>query len=152
MNTDRVSSLFWLIVGLITMLGSLHLGLGSLHEPGSGFLAFLAGAFICGVALLIFLQSFIRWRGVSLNLAAHWEGLNWRRAVIIGLLILGFIVALEGLGFFLTSFFLLFLIFKWVERFSWGKSIFVPALTLTATYLVFNIFLKATLPRGVFGF
>jgi putative tricarboxylic transport membrane protein len=152
MNADRVSGLFWLAVGLFTIYGSIRLGLGTLHEPGSGFLPFLAGGFISLVAMIVFLQSFIRWRGVPLNLTVLWKDVNWHRSVIIGLLTLGFIIALEGLGFFLTSFFLLFLLFKWVEKFSWGKAIIIPVLTLGVTYLLFNILLKATLPKGIFSF
>ncbi len=152
MSADRVSSLFWLAVGLVTIYGSTHLGLGSLHEPGSGFLAFLAGFFICIMAILIFLQSVLRFRRVPLNLAALWKEANWRRSIIIGLVTLGFVLGLERLGFFITSFFLLFFLFKAVEKFSWGKAIFIPVLTLGITYLLFNMFLKATLPRGVLGF
>jgi putative tricarboxylic transport membrane protein len=152
MNADRVSSLFWLIVGLVTIYGSAQLGLGSLHEPGSGFLSFLAGGFISLVAVVIFLQSFIRWRGVPLNLGIFWAGVNWHRSVTISLLTLGFILALEGLGFFITSFLLLLILFKWVEKFSWNKAIIIPVLTLGFTYLLFNVFLKATLPKGIFGF
>lgn len=152
MNADRVSSLFWLVVGLVTIYGSVQLGLGSLHEPGSGFLSFLAGGFISLVAIVIFLQSFIRWRGVPLNLHVFWAGVNWHRSAIISLLTLGFILALEGLGFFLASFLLLFILFKWVEKFSWNKAIIIPVLTLGFTYLLFNVLLKATLPKGIFGF
>ena len=60
MNADRVSSLFWLLLGLVTIYGSFHLGLGTMHEPGSGFLAFLAGCFISCIAAGIFLQSIVR--------------------------------------------------------------------------------------------
>ncbi len=64
------------------------------------------------------------------KLAALWAGVNWHRPVIISLLILGFILVLERLGFILTSFLLLFILFKWVEKFSWRKAIIIPALTL----------------------
>jgi putative tricarboxylic transport membrane protein len=151
MNTDRISSLFWLGVGVVTLYGSVQLGLGTLREPGSGFLSFLAGVFISLVALIIFLQSFIRWRGVPLDLKTHWSGVNWHRSLVISLITLGFILLLEGLGFFITSFLLLFLIFRYVERLSWRKAIIIPVLTLSLTYLLFNVFLKSTLPRGIFG-
>jgi putative tricarboxylic transport membrane protein len=152
MNADRVSSLFWLLLGLITIYGSVQLGLGTLSEPGSGFLAFLAGCFISLVAVGIFLQSIIRFRGKPLQIRAHWAGSNWHRSLIIGFLTIGFILALERLGFFITSFLLLFCLFKVVERLSWGKAVAIPALTLTATYLLFNVVLKSNLPRGIFGF
>ena len=152
MNAERASSLFWLAVGLISLYGSFRLGLGTLHEPGSGFLPFLAGCFICGMAIIVFLQSFIRGKGVQGKISAVWSGVNWHRSLIIVLAILGFILVLEKLGFFLTGFLLMFLLFKGVERLSWAKAIFIPGLVLGLTYLVFDVFLKATLPRGFLGF
>jgi putative tricarboxylic transport membrane protein len=152
MNTDRVSSLFWLLLGLVTIYGSFQLGLGTMHEPGSGFLAFLAGVFIICIAAGIFLQSIIRFRGTPLQFKVLWTGANWHLSFTIGLLTVGFILALEVLGFFITSFLLLFCLFKVVEKLSWGKAVLIPALTLTVTYVVFNIFLKSNLPRGIFGF
>ncbi len=152
MGADRVSSLVWLVLGLVTMYGAVQLGIGSLHEPGSGFLALLAGGFISLVAVGIFLQSFIRWRGMPLNLKAIWAGSNWHKSFTVALVTLGFILGLETLGFFITSFFILLALFKWVEKLSWGKAVLIPVLTLSITYMVFNIFLKANLPRGVLGF
>jgi putative tricarboxylic transport membrane protein len=152
MNADRVSSLFWLLLGLVTLYGSVQLGLGTMHEPGSGFLAFLAGCFISCIAVGIFLQSIVRWRGTPLEFKSLWAGANWHRSFIIGLITVGFIVALEGLGFFITSFLILFCLFKVVEKLSWGKAVVIPVLTLTATYLLFNVVLKSNLPRGIFGF
>jgi putative tricarboxylic transport membrane protein len=152
MNTDRLTILFWLVLGLISMYGSIQLGLGTMQEPGSGFLAFLAAIFISLTSFIIFLQSFIRWRGVPLNLSAFWTGLNWHRPALIALLILGFILALERLGYILTSFFLLFVLFRWVENFSWKSALLIPVLTLGLTYLLFDVFLRATLPRGILGF
>lgn len=152
MNTDRVSSLFWLALGLVSMYGAVQLGLGTLREPGSGFLAFLAGGFISLIALGILLKSFIQWRGARLDFAPLWKEANWRRPAIIGLLVLGFILALERLGFILSGFLLLLVLFRWVERFSWKKALIIPALTLGFSYLLFNVFLKTTLPRGFLNF
>ncbi len=152
MGADRVSSFVWLLLGLVTMYGAVQLGIGTLHEPGSGFLALLAGGFISLVAVGIFLQSFLRWRGTPVNLKAIWAGANWHKSLTVAVVTLAFILGLETLGFFLTSFFVLLALFKWVEKLSWSKAIIIPVLTLAITYMVFNIFLKANLPRGVLGF
>jgi len=152
LNTDRVSSLFWLALGLVSMYGSVQLGLGTLREPGSGFLPFLAGCFISLIALGISVKSFIQWRSVRLNFASLWMEADWRRPAVIGLLILGFILALEKLGFILSGLLLLLALFRWVEKFSWKKALIIPALTLGFSYLLFNVFLKATLPRGFLNF
>lgn len=147
-----MGSLFWLAVGLISIYGSVQLGLGTLRQPGSGFFSFLAGCFISLMAMVVFFQSFLRGQGVQVKLSGLWEGLRWRRPIEIGLLTLGYILALERLGFLLTGFLLLFVILKGVERVSWGKAILIPVSTLGVSYLLFNIFLKASLPKGVFGF
>jgi len=152
LNTDRVSSLFWLALGLVSMYGAVQLGLGTLREPGSGLLAFMAGAFVSLIALGIFVKSLIQWQGIRLDFAPLWSEANWRRPAIIGLLTLGFILALERLGFILTGFLLLLVLFRWVEKFSWKKALMIPALTLGFSYLLFNVFLKATLPRGFLNF
>jgi len=152
LQTERVGSLFWLTVGLISLYGSFHLGLGTMREPGSGFLPFLAGCFISLMAIIVLLQSFTPKKEVRAKLAALWEGVNWHRPVIISLLILGFILALESLGFILTSFFLLLILFRWVEKFPWRKVLIILLLTLGSTYLLFDILLKASLPRGILGF
>ena len=152
MNAERMGSLFWLAVGLIILYGSYYLGLGKMREPGSGFLPFMAGCFISLMAILVLLQSFTHKKEARAKLAALWEGVNWRRPLIISLLILGFILTLESLGFILTSFALLLILFRWVEKFTWKKALIVPLLTLGCTYLLFNILLKVALPRGILGF
>jgi putative tricarboxylic transport membrane protein len=152
LKAERVGSLFWLIIGLLSIYGSFQLGVGTLREPGSGFLALLAGGFISLMALIIFFQAFFRGRGFQAPLSTLWQGTRWPRAIAITLLTLGYILALEKLGFLLTSFLLLFIILKGVEKLSWGKAILLPVLTLAISHLLFNVFLKATLPKGIFGF
>ncbi len=152
MSAQRLGSLFWLAMGLISIYGSLQLGLGNLREPGSGFLAFLAGFFICIMAVIVFGQSFLKGEEVRAKLASLWEGVNWRRPMIITFLVLGFILVLEKLGFIFSSFLLLFILLKSVEKFSWSRAILIPMLTMGCTYLLFDVFLKATLPRGFLGF
>jgi len=152
MNAERVSSIFWMLVGLISLYGSFLLGLGTFREPGSGFLPFLAGGFICLMAIIVFLQSFIPGKGVQGKIATLWAGVNWHRSFIIAIAILGFILVLERLGFIITSFLLMFILFKVVEKLSWAKAIFIPGLVLGLTYLVFDVFLKTTLPKGFLGF
>lgn len=152
MKADQVSSLFWLAVGLIAVYGSFLLGLGRLKEPGPGFLSFLTGSFISLIALIVFFRSFLRGRGLQVKLSVLWLGVNWKRPIVITLLALGYILALERLGFFLTGFLLILIMLKGVENLSWSKAIIIPVLTLGGAYLTFGIVLKSTLPRGIFGF
>ncbi|MDH4267590.1 MAG: hypothetical protein OEW45_18340, partial [Deltaproteobacteria bacterium] len=88
MKADRASSMVWMGVGLLSIYGSFQLGLGTLGEPGSGFLSFLAGSFICLMALIIFIQSFLQGKGFQVKISTLWEGVRWHRAAIVGLLLL----------------------------------------------------------------
>ena len=152
MNAERVGSFFWMAVGLISLYGSFHLGLGDLREPSSGFLPFLAACFICFMAGIVLLQSLLPKKEVQARLSNLWAGVDWHRPLIITLLALGFILVLEWLGFILSGFLLMFILFKWEEKFPWGKAILIPVTTVGLTYLLFGLILKANLPRGVLGF
>jgi len=37
---DQTSSLFWLLVSISVLVESTRLGIGTLHDPGMGFLSF----------------------------------------------------------------------------------------------------------------
>jgi putative tricarboxylic transport membrane protein len=151
MNTERVGGIFWLVFGLLVMSGSFHQGLGILQAPGSGFLSFLAGTFVILMALIVLVQSF--WgQDTQGKMSALWKDLKWRRPAAVSLLILAYILGLERLGFVLTSLLFLLVIFKWVEKFHWQKTLLVTVLAVGFSYLLFHTFLKASLPRGILGF
>jgi len=152
MNSDRVSSLFWFALGAGSIYASVRLGMGTTGEPGSGFVPFTAGAFICLMALLVFLQSFQRGPHLKRGLSALWKGVYWRRSLAVGVLTLAYILALETLGFSLTSLLLLVIIMRGLEKISWRKTLIISIVTLAVSYLVFKVFLKATLPPGILGF
>jgi len=152
MNAERVGVFFWAAVGLITVYGSFRLGPGTLREPGPGFLAFLAGCFIFFLAVIDILLSILLRKRDWTKLSTLWAEVNWHRPLIILLVTLGFILVLERLGFILSGFLVMFSIFRWVERMSWGKSILIPVVTLSLTYLVFGFLLKLNLPKGILGF
>ena len=152
MKADRVSSLFWMAIGLGFIGGSVRLGLGTLREPGSGFLSLLAGSCLTLMALILFFQSFIQGKGLPSKISALWEGMKWHRPVMIGLVLLGYILALESLGFILCSLLLILFMLKVLENFPWGKAALISAMASTLSYLIFSVLLKVMLPKGIFWF
>ena len=152
MNADRWSSLVWFALGAGSIYASARLGLGTTGEPGSGFMPLVAGAFICVMALLVFLQSFQGAQRLQRGLSVLWHGVYWRRSLAVGVLTLAYILALETLGFTLTGFLLLVIIMRGLEQLSWKQTLIISVLTLAVSYLVFKVFLKATLPIGFLGF
>jgi putative tricarboxylic transport membrane protein len=152
LKPDQISGLFWGTIGLLAVFGSLSLGLGNLGEPGSGFFSFLAGGFVCLMAFIVVFRASFLGQGFQVKLSSLWEGTRWKRPIVVSLLVLGYIIAVERMGFLLTSFLLLFVILKVVEKLSWKKAILAPICTLAISYFLFIFFLKANLPKGILGF
>jgi putative tricarboxylic transport membrane protein len=150
-NTERLGGFFWLAFGLFIVVGSIELGLGTLKAPGSGFLSFSAGIVVLILSSLVLFQSFKGGKS-SPRFAALWKAVNWHRPMMVSLLMIFYILSLERLGFFITSFVALFLLFRWVEKASWRKSTLIPFSVTVFAYLLFHTMLKATLPEGIFGF
>ena len=151
MNAERLGAIFWLAFGLIVMFASFRLELGTLRTPGSGFLGFLGGGFVTLMALVVLVQSCLK-QSKPHTMSSLWKGLKWWRPLAMALLVLFYILSLERLGFIVTSLFFLLATFRGVVKFSWPRAGWVTCLVVGCSYLLFHVFLKATLPRGMFGF
>lgn len=151
MSPDRVSGLFWLAFGLICMYGSTLLGLGTLREPGTGFFPFLTGGFTSLMALLVLFRAFLLKKEFQAKISSFWRGRMWHRPLAVGALMAGYVLVLENVGFLPTSFVVLLLMLRLVEKFSWGKAVLISLSASALTYLVFQVLLKATLPKGILG-
>jgi hypothetical protein len=58
-SKDIVSSLFWLLLGLVTCWGGYRLEIGTLCTPDSGFLIFGIGILIAALTAIIFIRTFL---------------------------------------------------------------------------------------------
>jgi putative tricarboxylic transport membrane protein len=151
MSAERLGSGLGLVFGLAVMYGSFHLDIGTLRAPGSGFLGFLAGAFVVLMAVIVLVQSFLG-KGSKVTVSALWKNTLWWRPATVALLVFAYVLVLETLGFLLTSFVFLLVMFKWVERFPWPKAVLVTVTVVACSYLLFHTFLKASFPQGIWGF
>jgi putative tricarboxylic transport membrane protein len=152
MNAERTGALFWLLFGCAAIYGGLDLELGTMQEPGSGFLTFVAGSFVSCMALIIIIQSYRKDQTTSKRVIDLWKGKKWKRAVAITFLIALFILSFEKLGFFVCSLVLLIVIMRWLEGLSWKLCLLVPSIAIGTTYVVFKFFMNISLPAGIFGF
>jgi len=152
MGADRVSSLCWLAFGLFCIYGSILLGLGTLREPGTGFFPLIAGSFFTLLALVVFVRSLFPGRGFQARISSLWKGAIWNRPLAVGILMAGYILVLERIGFLLTSLVVLLIMLKGVEKFPWWKASLIAVISSGSTFFLFRVLLKATLPTGIFGF
>lgn len=149
MSADRLSGLFWFVIGLGGIYGGLNLGLGSAREPGSGFLPIFSGVLISVMALVIFMRSFLV-KGQR-NLRSFWHGVLLKRPVAVVIILVIYILIFKRVGFLISSFLFMMTILKYVEGLSWRKAVLISALSSGLSYSLFKLSLKVELPAGLLG-
>jgi hypothetical protein len=149
-NNEQRSSVFWIAVGLAIALYSKKYGLGTLSSPGPGFVPFLSGLAIALLALVVFFQQ--RHSKGKESLKDLWVQRKWPTVLLVmGVLVL-YTIFLRSLGFLLTTFLLLAFLYRAMEPLSWGKVFFGAITGALGSYAIFQLWLQAQLPEGIFGF
>jgi len=147
---DQTSSLFWLLVSLSVFIESLRLGIGTLHNPGRGFLTFGASGILGILSLGLFLQATLRKK--ELKTAHFFAGPLWTRILLIVLVLVVYSWLMPVLGYLISTFLLMTILLLILER---KKLVFVfvsSILATVVTYLVFSKWLNCQFPDGLFGF
>ena len=142
------SALFWVAVGLLTCYGASRLGLGSVAEPGVGFIFFWSGLILVILSLIVLADS-IR---SSEDTVREMGEMNWAKIALVLLSLLLYAFFLERLGFVLTTFVLMSFLLGCIEGTNWFRSLGVAGAAALASYAIFELWLKIRLPKGLFGF
>ena len=144
-----ISGSFWFVVSVFFTIESYRLGLGTLTEPGPGFLFFWAGIFLGILSLSLLVEGWRRIR-VEGDRKGIFGNLNLGK---IGFLLIAtflYAILLEKLGFILMTLALLVFILGFIEKRGWVFTVSVSAIITFAAHLVFQIWLKGQLPKGIF--
>jgi putative tricarboxylic transport membrane protein len=139
-----------LAIGVAFLAGSLGFSFLSAGTPGPGFLPLLIaiGIIVCGGALLVSAR-----RGTQVVGKPSWPSLAgwWHVALMLFAMAIAFIF-LEELGFLVaTTLFMAAMIYVLGER-SWRMLLTVPPLSALALYMVFAVWLRVPLPKGLITF
>ena len=142
-NRNRLSALFFLMFSLFVCQQSMVIGLGTLRHPGSGLVVFAAGAWVGILALVLLTQS----RRIELQEEERTseKGKVW----LISLSLFGYAMAVNWLGFVLSTFVFVFIILRLIEFERWWLIGMKAALITFGNYLVFVVWLGLSLPKGV---
>ena len=150
MNNDQLSSTVWFILGLAVCLGSLQYKLGTPASPGTGFMPFLAGMAICFFSGTGLIHSTLR-RRQGEGWAPVLQGFSWKNAMIILVSLLAYALLLFPLGFVITTTLFIAFLLRAIVPQRWSVVIACSILTAAASYLIFEVWLKAQLPKGPLG-
>ncbi len=149
--------LIWVLLGIGICLGSIKLRLGDFHTPGAGFLPFLAGALLAVFGLLLMLSTLYSLgkrggNGEDHAVPTRRPRRSFLNPLLTVAILLGYILLLEPLGFLLTTFVCLLLLFKLSEPQRWVTPLVLSCATAVLSYLVFSVWLQCQLPKGLLKF
>jgi putative tricarboxylic transport membrane protein len=147
-SKDIISSLFWMIVGAGVCYGGVDLELGTLHDPGSGFIFFWVGLIMVGLSLSIFIRA-LKEKGKAGEMRLIWSEVQWKKivSVLVALFLYGYFF--QTLGFILSAALLLVFLFKAVEPQRWSVAILGAVVSSLVAYVVFQVWLGSQLPKGL---
>ncbi len=136
------SGFFFLGFASLVLWQSLRLGLGTLREPGSGFLSFCAA-----MPLALFSMVLIhRGWGIRESLKAH-----SRRVILALVSLFVYSLVMETVGFIPATFFLVGILFHLGESRRWWALLGISAIVTFLAYLVFGVLLHVYFPRSFLG-
>ena len=149
---DRIFSFIWIALGVFQCAESYSLGLGSVMEPGTGFMPFVMGLVMIGIAIALFLESSIEIRKKLTVKVSLWSEVHWKRVVYITIIMVAYAVLLPKLGYLLDTFVTMVFLLKSGEPVKWPTAIFVGAMTAGFSYVLFGLWLNVSFPRGLLSF
>jgi putative tricarboxylic transport membrane protein len=146
-SRDRFSSLFWMALGAGICYGGVELELGTLHDPGSGFLFFWLGVIMIGLSAIVFVQG--GGKAAAVGIRDAFAGVKWLKIllVLIALSLYGYLF--ETLGFIPATTLLLVFLFKAVEPQRWWVAVLGAVASSVAAYVLFQVWLGCQLPKGL---
>ena len=149
-SAERIISLIWIAFAIWACAISARIKLGSLSEPGPGFLPFWTGTLIGLMAFIHLLQTMIRRDQRELP-GVTWHNVNWKKAGSIVISLALYTILLPWLGYITDTFFLMLFLFGIMERQSWWVVLGYDGAVIGISYLVFKIWLGVQFPTGVLG-
>ena len=148
---DQYAGIFWILLGVVITVSSFFYGVGSFSTPGPGFITFGAGAILTALSLLLWVSAG-KSKGSAQSLRSLWEGRQTGKAFYILGLLVAYMLLLSPLGFLISTFLLLILLFRVQGAYSLKTVFFLSASATLASLVVFDVWLGVQLPRGFMGY
>jgi putative tricarboxylic transport membrane protein len=150
-RADRISGIFWLLFSALVIIESYRLGLGTLHQPGPGFLFFWTSIALGIMALVVLIRAWISQKAGEPKISIFGTQ-NTRKIILVLISLFLYAILMETLGFILVTLLLFIFLLGIIEKKKWWFTVFVSVVVTVIAYLIFEIWLKSQLPKGLLGF
>ena len=147
-NSELWGGLVGLALGVFVIWAGFKLGIGNIHDPGSGFVLFYTGILMCAFAFTI-IASAVTEGGPRIG--SLWAGTRWSKPLLVVACLLVFAFVFEPLGFLLSSIPLLLLLLRVIDPVRWSLAVPIAVLVPIGVWFVLKHGLSIQLPSGLFG-
>jgi putative tricarboxylic transport membrane protein len=147
---EMISGAASLLIAALVFMTSLRLGVGALHDPGPGFVLFLASISLAICACILLCIGFSRKTQPALRPETG-NRTDRRNALIVMAALIAYCLALPKLGYPVSTFVLMLVLFG-LGRMKPGMVVLGSLITVLLSYCLFGHLLGTPLPRGVLGF
>lgn len=141
---DRIAAVVLILVGIGAAFGALEIGFGSFRSPGPGFLPFWLSV-VLTITSAVYLM-------INLGPDAKvklWPEKTWFRPLVAILVMFAYGYFMKWFGFCTATLVLFVTWMTVVAKEKWSTVALVSILTTAIAYLLFEVFLKVPLPRGI---
>ena len=146
-NSELWGGLIGLALGIFVIWSGLKLKLGTINDPGSGYVLFYTGILMCLFAASIIITAVIEG---GATFGSRWENVRWTRPLLLIGCLIAFSFALDPLGFLLSAIPLMVLLLRVVDPVRWSLTIPIAIFAPLGMWWVLKRLLLIQLPSGIF--
>lgn len=147
-NTELWSGLVGLALSAFVVWSGLSLGLGSVTDPGSGYVMFYAGLLMIVFSVII-LYSAIKEGGPTF--LSLWRNVLWTKPLIVIAALIAFTLVFDTIGFLISTMVLLITLLRVIDPVPWPRAIPIAILVPLLAWYVLDRVLLIQLPAGIFN-
>ena len=146
-NSELWGGLIGFALGGFVIWSGLKLKLGTINDPGSGFVLFYNGMLMCLFAASIIIAA-VTEGGPTFG--SRWVDARWTKPLLVIVCLIAFSFALNPLGFLLSSIPLMLLLLRLIDPVRWQLAIPIAVLVPLGMWWVLKRLLLIQLPSGIF--
>jgi putative tricarboxylic transport membrane protein len=140
--------IFWIWLSLFVTVLSYKLNLGRFHSPGPGLMPFILGVLLLIVSLYLLIISLFKIGGKKEIPKKEPSQIDFVKIGLVLISLFVYTLLLEKLGYLITTFLLLIVLFRSAGSKRWGSVLIASTLAVFLTYFVFTSF-GLRFPAGI---
>ena len=149
-RNDIIGGLFFLLAGVFFSVYSQSVDIGTIEEPGPGFLPLWAGVLLSALSALLVVKTWFK--AFEAGEPFFPEHDSWKRISMVVLALICYNLLLVPLGFSLVTFLFVAFLMKCIFPQPWLKTVIAALLATAGARIIFINLLEIQFPKGLLGF